>query len=151
MEGTLESGTQRRKFPPQFRMYLKPEDLHNFGKLKQIAKREGRPVAEVVRELVEGYVRLHEPGNPQQRLDVVLKTGKAYHAPSPICQVRDCMRNIDKVLAYRPSRKSEYKEVGMCAKHASWYLHEFPLAYSVLMPEKRGEQDEATKQIEKTG
>src|SRR3990167_1033139 len=69
----------QRKYPPQFRMYLKEDEVLIWEKLKKIADVEKRPVAEIVREQVHSYVRLHEPGNPQQRLDTIMATGKAYN------------------------------------------------------------------------
>ncbi len=82
-------------------------------------------------EKLEEYQRLHEPGNPQQRLDVVLKIGKAYHAPNPICRAKDCFRNVVMVLNRKKS-KTESEEVGFCQIHGDLCLHEFPLVYSRL-------------------
>lgn len=68
------------KFPKQFKLTVPQEAEGAFKKLPEIADRENRSMTEIVVELIESYVRLHEPGNPQQRLDVIVRDGKAYHA-----------------------------------------------------------------------
>ena len=101
---------KRTKFPKQFRMYLKREDLETWKILKDIAKREGRSVAQVVREQVESYVRLHEPGNPQQRLDTVIRLGKKYVAPK-VCGFKDCLRDAVAIGVYQG------EEYALCKNH----------------------------------
>ena len=44
-------------------------------KFKEICRREGSTVSEKLREFVFDYVRVHEPGNPQLRLDVIMQDG----------------------------------------------------------------------------
>jgi hypothetical protein len=82
--------------------------------LKAILTREGKSFSSWVFDHAESYVRLHEPGNPQQRLDTLLKIGKAYHSPSKICGFKDCMRDAVGVAFYVP-RNEEY---GYCSIHA---------------------------------
>ncbi len=72
----------QRKYPKQFRMYLKDDEVLIWEKLSKIAETEARPVAEIVRTQIHEYVRLHEPGNPQQRLDTIAQIGHAYRANS---------------------------------------------------------------------
>jgi hypothetical protein len=93
--------------------YWKKEDARLWKDAKATAKREGKHISNIIAEYLEQYVRLHEPGNPQQRLDTILKLGKAYHAPSPVCGFKDCMRDVVAVGVYLP-RKEEY---GLCQKH----------------------------------
>jgi hypothetical protein len=99
-------------------------------------------------EKMEEYHRLHEPGNPQQRLDVILKTGKAYYAPGPVCRARDCFRNVAKVLNWKKS-KTETEQVGLCEKHAELCLREFPLSYSIILEAMK--KNEATKEAREVG
>jgi hypothetical protein len=105
-------------------------------------------MSKFVMEKLAEYVRLHEPGNPQQRLDVVLKLGKAYHAPGPLCRARDCFRNVAKVLNWKKS-KTETEQVGLCEKHAALCLREFPLSYSIILEALK--KNEATKESREVG
>jgi hypothetical protein len=81
--------------------------------LQTILKREHSNFSQWVRDQTESYVRLHEPGNPQQRIDIILKIGKAYHAPSKICGFKDCMRDAIGAAIFLP-RNETY---GYCHKH----------------------------------
>ncbi len=49
-------------------------------KFKVIAKRENSSASAKIREYVEGYVKLHDEGNPQLRIDVTLDLEKPYRA-----------------------------------------------------------------------
>jgi hypothetical protein len=80
---------------------------------KQLFKREGQSISQYFLDQLESYIRLHEPGNPQQRLDTILRLGKAYHAPSPICGFKDCMRDVVTVAIFVQNKK----EYGLCEKH----------------------------------
>lgn len=46
----------------------------------KICKREHTSRSAKIREYVEGYVKLHAAGNPQQRLDTMAKLGVPYRA-----------------------------------------------------------------------
>jgi hypothetical protein len=81
--------------------------------IKTILKREGSSVSRFVMDKFEEYYRLHEPGNPQQRLDIILKLGKAYHAPKPICGFKDCLRDVAGVGVFLQNGK----EYGLCTRH----------------------------------
>jgi hypothetical protein len=81
--------------------------------IKQVLKREGSSISRFMIDKFEEYYRLHEPGNPQQRLDIVLKLGKAYHAPNPICGFKDCYRDVVAVGIYLQTQT----EYGLCEKH----------------------------------
>jgi len=123
----LEEEVRRTKFPKQFRMYLKKEDLETWRILKEIAQREGKSIAQIVREQVESYVRLHEPGNPQQRLDTIIRLGKKYVAPK-VCMVKDCMRDAVAVATYLNDGKDYFlceehlKEIG---EYRNWRFKKF--------------------------
>lgn len=54
--------------------------IPTYLKLKEILKRENANLSDLFFQFCEQYVRLHEPGNPQQRLDTIAKLGKAYRA-----------------------------------------------------------------------
>jgi len=66
----------------QRKVYTNSEREITFQKLDQILEREGKNFSKWVFEQALPYVRLHEPGNPQQRLDVLSKLGKPYKAKS---------------------------------------------------------------------
>jgi len=84
-----------------------------YENLKAILKREKKSFSSWVLENAESYVRLHEPGNPQQRLDTILRLGKAYHAPSRICGFKDCLRDSVAVGVFIQNGKG----YGLCKKH----------------------------------
>jgi len=84
-----------------------------YENLKAILKREKKSFSSWVLENAESYVRLHEPGNPQQRLDTILRLGKAYHAPSRVCGFKDCLRDAVAVGVFIQNGK----EYGLCKKH----------------------------------
>jgi len=58
-------------------------------KFLEITKREGTTGSYKILQLIEEYVKQHDPGNPQQRLDVISNIGKPYMAST--CQ--DCGRS----------------------------------------------------------
>jgi len=84
-----------------------------------VLRREGKSISNFLVEQLEAYYRLHEPGNPQQRLDTILKLGKAYHAPCRICGFKDCLRDSVAVGLFKPNMteyalcKLHYAEAGM--------------------------------------
>jgi len=128
---TMENkGTYKDKIT----LYVKPETKQNMiPQLKRILKREGKSMSNWFGENVESYCRLHEPGNPQQRLDTILKLGKAYHAPSPVCGFKDCLRDVVAVGLYIPRRE----QYGLCAKHLR-VAEENPKSWQIIS-EKRGD------------
>lgn len=92
---------------------IKKTKRKTYAALKEILAREGKSFSAWVLDNAESYVVLHEAGNPQQRIDTVLKIGKAYHAPGRICGFKDCMRDAVGVALYIP-RGEEY---GYCSVH----------------------------------
>lgn len=80
---------------------------------KRVLKREGKSLSNFLIEQLESYYRLHEPGNPQQRLDTIMRLGKAYHAPNPVCGFKDCLRDTVAVGVFIQSGKT----YGLCEKH----------------------------------
>lgn len=68
------------------RIIYEPKNFeHTMKKMQDILKREGKTFSGWVREQVRLYVKLHEPGNPQQRIDTMAKLGTPYKANS--CQM----------------------------------------------------------------
>jgi hypothetical protein len=47
---------------------------------KTICAREESSASEKLRDMIDEYVRLHAAGNPQSRLDVIMKLDKPYRA-----------------------------------------------------------------------
>lgn len=94
-------------------VYVNRQGQLLYENLKEILKREKRSFSSWVMENVESYIRLHEPGNPQQRLDTILRLGKAYHAPSRVCGFKDCLRDAVAVGVFVQNGR----EYGLCPKH----------------------------------
>lgn len=65
---------------PILHIYVKRDNQYIHDKLKKILAREGSSTTAWFWNQVETYVRLHEPGNPQQQLDLILERGKPYRA-----------------------------------------------------------------------
>jgi len=100
---------------------------------RTVLKREGKSISNFLVEQLESYCRLHEPGNPQQRLDTILKLGKAYHAPCRVCGFKNCMRDSVAVGLFIPN-KTEY---ALCKKHYG-EASENPSLWQILVKPKRG-------------
>lgn len=60
--------------------YISNSRNETFKKLYEILSRENVSFSDWVFKQAETYVRLHETGNPQQRIDVISELGKAYKA-----------------------------------------------------------------------
>lgn len=62
--------------------FYAPEEFKTniWKKFKRICTAEGTSASDKIRDMVEDYVRLHESGNPQTRIDVIAKLGKPYRA-----------------------------------------------------------------------
>lgn len=61
-------------------LYISERFRPTYEKLLEILERENRSVNQWFEDFATPYVRLHEPGNPQQRLDVISDLGKSYRA-----------------------------------------------------------------------
>lgn len=103
----------RHRKKKERRFYVPASFENTFNLLQTILKREHSNFSQWVRDNAESYVRLHEPGNPQQRLDMILRLGKAYHAPSRICGFKDCLRDSVAVGVFIQNGKG----YGLCKKH----------------------------------
>jgi len=75
-----------KKYPWQLKIYIPQEHRVIFEKAKAIARREGRSLSDLIRDLLRDYVRVHEPGNPQ--LPLTRFTGES-HDPNR-CSVEGC-------------------------------------------------------------
>ncbi len=82
---------RKEKKRKERRFYVPDRYQILFEKLEAILKREESSLSEWIRDQAEPYVRLHEPGNPQQRLDIILIDKKSYKAPK-FCGYRRCNR-----------------------------------------------------------
>lgn len=86
---------RKEKKRKERRFYIPKNFEITFHKLEEILTREGKSVSEWIREQAEPYVRLHEPGNPQQTLPTIMKLGKAYRADScAVCGGKPAYRAI---------------------------------------------------------
>ena len=103
----------RKSKYPKLQLYVPLAKRPLIEDVKGLLRREGSSLSEFMIDKFEEYYRLHAPGNPQQRLDTIMKLGKAYHAPKPICGVRDCFRDVIGVGIYLPTGK----EYGLCKPH----------------------------------
>ena len=104
--------TRNNKYP-KLQLYVPAAKQPLVRDVKGILAREGSSLSKFIIEKFEEYYRLHEPGNPQQRLDTIMKLGKAYHAPKPICGFKHCFRDVVGVGVYVPNGK----EYGLCTTH----------------------------------
>ncbi len=55
-----------------FPLYIRKEGEEILEKAKAIARREGRPLSNIILELLQSYVKQHGEGNPSFRLDEFL-------------------------------------------------------------------------------
>jgi hypothetical protein len=95
------------------RFYVPDAFEDTFKTFEEILAREKKSLSSWLRDNAEHYVRLHEPGNPQQRIDIIMKLGKAYHAESPICGFKDCLRDSVGIGLFLPQKKT----YNVCALH----------------------------------
>src|SRR4030043_317351 len=103
----------RHRKKKERRFYIPASFENTLDMLQNILKRENSNLSQWIRDNAESYVRVHEPGNPQQRLDTIMALGKAYHSPSKICGFKDCLRDVVKVGIFLQTKK----EYGLCKKH----------------------------------
>jgi len=102
-----------RKWPPQISFYIYPNEEELFKKLKEIANREGRSVTEILKEMAREYVRRHEPGNPQLRLDKIL-AGEPRPGMSPRCRFCDRLASY---VQYWVRNRNWTEQVPVCDVH----------------------------------
>jgi len=118
-EGREISVKKKRKefyFPENF-----DETLEEFEK---IAKREGRTVSNLIRQLIRDYVRRHGPGNPQRMLDFFMgkrPAGKVLHST---CKHASWHENAHGPIPRPVCRLKRHAFVGMdydlCDKCSEW-------------------------------
>lgn len=134
---TMRGPLQRKgTYKDKCQIYVPPAKKKMLTEVRVMLEREGSSLSKFLVEKAEEYHRLHDPGNPQQLLPVILKLGKAYIAPGPLCEVRDCFRKV--AMPLLKTLKTEKIVVGMCDLHGKMYLRELPLVYSVLRAEVGG-------------
>jgi len=92
------------------RRFYVPEDFEiTMEKMTKILVREGKSLSEWVREQIRNYVRLHEPGNPQQLLER-FQDGKGPYIARECC-FNGCYRKAGWVGMYNGLRKY------VCGRH----------------------------------
>ena len=99
---------------PHKAFYFPKASEHLFRKFKEIADREGRSMSEILEELVRDYVRIHEPGNPQTRLDVILGITK-----DPVPRCSECGDPAERVYRLRGLSVFRCKEHRMKASRVT--------------------------------
>lgn len=80
-----EKRREEKKYPYTYirirrEFYIPSNYEQTFIELAKILKRENKSLSEWIRAHAVSYVNLHCPGNPQQRMDVILKHGRPYRA-----------------------------------------------------------------------
>jgi hypothetical protein len=103
---------EKKRKEKQGRFYIPSEYQLLFKKLQDILQREGSNLSEWIRSQAEPYVRLHEPGNPQQRLDIILINKESYKAPK-FCGFKGCNREAFGFGVF----KSTSKKYPLCRVH----------------------------------
>jgi hypothetical protein len=86
--------------------------------LLEIADREGSSGSEIIERKITPWVTAHRPGNPQQALDLITKTGKPYVAPRK-CYRKHCPNPAVGTAVWIPTGK----EYAVCAKHLKEMQH----------------------------
>lgn len=93
-----ENRTRERRF------YVSHEFEPTLQKLMEILKRDSKSLSQWIREHAVEYVRVHEPGNPQQTLTRILKSSKAYRAPD--CSFANCKKSsVGQVVNVKSGKK----------------------------------------------
>lgn len=104
--------SKKKRYGWQLKVYV-PEDKQRLIEVaRQIFKREGESLSRWFLEQLETYVRLHEPGNPQQTITQYADEGKPYVAPKK-CQFHYCNRPAVTVVV----NKKSGREYAVCSFH----------------------------------
>lgn len=69
-------------YKDKLQIYIPPLKKGLVDKTKKLLEKEGSSLSQFLLSKIEEYYRLHEPGNPQQRLDTIAAIGHAYRAES---------------------------------------------------------------------
>jgi hypothetical protein len=88
-----------------YQLYVPKDKLPILEKLKEIAKREGKPISAIIFTLIEDYLKKHGEGNPSFRLDkwVEQPNFKAFPTLGEI-------PNYDKLMKEDPQYLMELKD-----------------------------------------
>lgn len=89
------------------------ESQQTITDFKVLCVRDGWSFSKGVMEAIKEYVKNHKKGNPQQRLDKVIKDGKAYVAP------RGCAFCHTPAVKLLKSRIND-NLVPLCLPHFRW-------------------------------
>ena len=101
----IEDKGKERKGKRERRFYVPKSFEAVFEKLETILKREGSNLSKWARQQAADYVRLHEPGNPQQPIERYLreKDAKPYVAPRK-CAIVECPNNAVGTAIFKPDK-----------------------------------------------
>ncbi|RLG90020.1 MAG: hypothetical protein DRO36_06790 [Candidatus Hecatellales archaeon] len=93
------------------KVYIPASFYQTVVKARMIAKREGRSLSDLIRELLRDYVRRHEPGNPQLPLSRFIEKSE----DSRRCSVEGC----DELAAYQVflDRGRVIEKMHVCEEH----------------------------------
>ena len=111
-------------------IYLDEETKKLIPKAKEIFSRENSSISEWFRKTLTEYVKLHEPGNPQQRLDTIMDLGKPYNAHKcNMCDARpafQCFVGKNPVLLCETHFESQRKRLSGWKKTMSLFYFFMP-------------------------
>jgi hypothetical protein len=93
-------------------IYLPKRQKPIVKEMRKLLKAEGSSLSRYLSDQIDAWWQLHEPGNPQQRMDTIIELGKAYQAPK-ICGFKNCFRDAVGFATYVP----KHKEYALCKKH----------------------------------
>ena len=116
---TSDSPVNRRtkRYPWQLKIYIPQEYQIIIEKAKEIARREGRSLSNLIMQLLRDYVRVHYPGNPQLPLTRFTEESKEGRR----CSVEGC----DEPAAYQVflDHGRVIERLRLCEKHLADLKH----------------------------
>jgi len=96
---------------PKEKRFYHPEDFEpTMKKMDKILWREGKSLSLWIREQIREYVRLHEPGNPQQLMERYQNHDGPYYAGGP-CSFVGCSLDASWIGEYKGEKHY------VCARH----------------------------------
>jgi len=95
-----------KKVPWILHVYVPVEKQRLVERAKEVARREGSSLSKLILAYLEEYVRRHEGGNPQTRLDRILSGSEPAAKTCAMC------RNPAAILGYRGG-----VQVRLCRDH----------------------------------
>ena len=90
------------------KVYIPAEFYQTLKKARIIARREGRSLSDLIRDLLREYVRIHEPGNPQLPLTRFVEGAER---DKSVCSVEGC----NEPAAYEVY--ADHQKMRLCENH----------------------------------